>query len=179
MICGCRLGENWCWSRLWHDCDTAVTSQSYCRSCTKQVPGTVTAKEGRLKSEFVFFHWSSLRLQNIHKTFQPSMSATYLSSSNQQIANRWTITISCEQRLHFRSVSEMQASCYHDVFFQVLDRCHSRLSATITNHPSHKFSFSLGIDWYVFLFHSFFLLHSVPRHFQGRPEIWIAFVSQR
>ena len=39
-----------------HDCDTTVTSQSYCRSCTKQVPGTVTAKEGRLKSEFVFFH---------------------------------------------------------------------------------------------------------------------------
>ena len=92
-----------------HDCDTTVTSQSYCRSFTKQVPGTVTAKEGRLKSEFVFFHWSSLRLQNIHKTFQPSMSATYLSSSNQQMANRWTITIPCEQRLHFRSVSEMQA----------------------------------------------------------------------
>ena len=174
MICWC------CWEKIdvGHDCDTTVTSQSYCRSCTKQVPGTtVTAKEGRLKSEFAFFHWSSSRLQNMHRKFEPSMSATYHSSSYQQ--KDGLLLYPASRGYIFAVWMKCKLSATMTFFFQVLDKCHSRFSATITNHPSHKFSFSLGIVRYVFYFIYFFLFTQFLVTSIWRQEIWIASVSQR
>ena len=152
MICWC------CWEKIdvAHDCDTTVTSQSYCSSCTKQVPGRVTAKEGRLKSEFAFFHWSSSRLQ-------PGMSATYLSSSYQQKKMDDYYTLRAEATF---SQCEWNASI-------VLPWCifsgFGQMPFEVERHnyqPSKpQVQFFLGNSPVCFSFYLFFLLHSVPRNF--------------